>query len=161
MNITVLAVGKIKEKYFTDAVKEYAKRLSRYCSLRLEEVPDEPVPEKAGEGIRRQILKKEGERLQKVIDRDPGACVLALAIDAPSYDSEGFSGYLSELQVRGYSHLIFVIGGSIGLSPEILDRADGRISFSRMTFPHQLMRVILLEQIYRAMRIARGEPDHK
>lgn len=161
MNITILAVGKIKEKYFTDAVKEYSKRLSRYCTLRLEEVSDEPVPERAGEGIRRQILEKEGQRLTKVLDRYPGACVLALAIDAPSCDSEAFSGYLSHLQVKGYSHLIFVIGGSIGLSQEILERADGKISFSRMTFPHQLMRVILLEQIYRAMRIARGEPYHK
>ena len=161
MNITILSVGKIKEKYFTDAVKEYAKRLSRYCTVRIEEVSDEPVPEKAPEAIQKQILKTEGERLMKILDRYPGAYTLALAINGTAYDSVAFSSCLSSLQVRGYSHLIFIIGGSIGLSQEILDRANAKISFSRMTFPHQLMRVILLEQIYRAQRIAHHEPYHK
>lgn len=161
MNITILCVGKIKEKYFTDAVKEYTKRLSRYCTVRIEEVSDEPVPEKAPEAIQKQILKTEGERLMKILDRYPGAYTLALAIDGTACDSVAFSSCLSSLQVRGYSHLIFIIGGSIGLSQEILDRANTKISFSRMTFPHQLMRVILLEQIYRAQRIAHHEPYHK
>ncbi len=161
MNITILSVGKIKEKYFTDAVKEYTKRLSRYCTVRIEEVADEPVPEKAPEAIQKQILKTEGERLMKILDRYPGAYTLALAIDGTAYDSVSFSSCLSRLQVQGYSHLIFIIGGSIGLSQEVLDKASARISFSRMTFPHQLMRVILLEQIYRAQRIAHHEPYHK
>ena len=161
MNITILSVGKIKEKYFTDAVKEYTKRLSRYCIGRIEEVSDEPVPEKAPEAIQKQILKTEGERLMKILDRYPGANPLALAIDGTACDSVAFSSCISRLQVQGYSHLIFIIGGSIGLSQEVLDRANAKISFSRMTFPHQLMRVILLEQIYRAQRIAHNEPYHK
>ena len=161
MRITILAVGKIKEKYFTDAVKEYSKRLSRYCTLNIEEVSDEPTPEKAGEMLQKQILRDEGSRLLKVLDRYPGSCVIALAIDGTAFDSVSFSSYLSDLQVRGNSHLIFVIGGSLGLSEEILERADRKVSFSKMTFPHMLMRVILLEQIYRAMRISRGEPYHK
>ena len=161
MKITILAVGKIKERYFTDAAEEYAKRLSRYCTLKIEQVPDEATPDRAGEAVREVILQKEGERLAHILDRYPGAHVIALAIDGTSFDSVSFSSYLSDLQVRGNSHLLFVIGGSLGLSGDILERADGRISFSRMTFPHQLMRVILLEQIYRAMRIARGEPYHK
>ena len=160
MNITVLTVGKIREPDFAGAIREYSRRLSRYCVLRVEEAADEPCPEKASDGIRKQILKKEGERLLKQLDRWPGAYVIALSIDGKSYDSVGFSRHLSDLQVRGSSHLVFVIGGSIGLSQEVLDRADEKISFSAMTFPHQLMRVILLEQIYRAMRIARGEPYH-
>ncbi len=161
MKITLLTVGRIKEKYFTDAVREYTKRLSRYCSIGVEEVPDEAVPEKAGEAIYTMIREKEGDRLFKVIDRYPGAYVIALAIDGKAFDSIAFSKHLSELQVRGCSHLIFVIGGSIGLSEAVLSRADEKLSFSKMTFPHQLMRVITLEQIYRAMRIARNEPYHK
>ena len=161
MKITVLAVGKIKEKFYTDAVKEYARRLLGYCSLSIEEVPDEPTPDRAGEAEERQILQREGERLERVLGRHPGAYVIALAINGTAYDSVAFSRHLSELQVRGQSHFIFIIGGSLGLSEDVLLRADERISFSSMTFPHQLMRVILLEQIYRAMRIARGEPYHK
>lgn len=161
MNITILAVGKIKETYFTDAVREYSKRLSRYCTLRIEEVMDDPVPEKAGEALYKQILQREGERLLRFLDHYPGARVIALAIDGKEYDSVSFSSHLADLQVRGSSHLIFVIGGSIGLSETVLKRADEKISFSRMTFPHQLMRVILLEQVYRSQRIARGEPYHK
>ena len=161
MKITILAVGKIKERYFTDAVKEYAKRLTRYCTLKIEEVPDEATPDRAGQAQKEAILQKEAERLARILDRYPDAYVIALAIDGASYDSVSFSSYLSDLQVKGNSHLLFVIGGSLGLSRDILGRAPGKVSFSRMTFPHQLMRVILLEQIYRAMRIARGEPYHK
>lgn len=161
MKITILAVGRSKEKYFTDAVKEYMKRLSRYCQINVEEAADEPVPEKAGEALQILIREKEAERLMKVIERDPGAYVIALAINGKTYDSIAFSEHLNDLQVRGSSHLVFVIGGSIGLSEKILNRAHEKISFSKMTFPHQLMRVIVLEQIYRAMRIARNEPYHK
>ena len=161
MKITILAVGKIKERFFEDAVKEYSKRLSRYCVLTIEEVPDEPVPEKASKAQSDQILQKEGAKLEKVLQRYPGSYVIALAIDGREYDSVPFSSFLSGLQVSGNSHLVFVIGGSTGLSAKILERCDAKVSFSRMTFPHQLMRVILLEQIYRAMRIAHGEPYHK
>ena len=161
MKITVLTVEKKKKKYYTDAVKEYAKRLSRSCSLSIMEVPDEPAPEKAGQAEREQILGREAERLLRVIDRYPHSHVIALAIEGDTFDSVAFSRHLSELQVRGASHFIFVIGGSLGLSGDILRRADERISFSKMTFPHQLMRVILLEQIYRALRIANNEPYHK
>lgn len=161
MKITLLTVGKIKEKYFTDAVKEYSKRLSRYCTIRIEEAADEPTVEKASEALSRQILDREGERLLRILDRNPGAYVIALAIDGTAYDSVAFSKHLSQLQVSGNSHLVFIIGGSTGLSEAVLQRADEKISFSKMTFPHQLMRVIALEQIYRAMRIERGEPYHK
>ncbi len=161
MKITLLTVGKIKEKYFTDAIKEYTKRLSRYCEIRVEEVSDEAVPEKASDAVCDMIRLKEGERLIRIIDHYPAAHVIALAIDGKSYDSVGFSRHLSDLQVRGKSHLVFVIGGSIGLSDQVLARSGEKISFSKMTFPHQLMRVIALEQIYRAMRIARNEPYHK
>ena len=161
MKITILAVGKIKEKFFTDSVGEYSRRLSRYCSLEIREVADEATPDKASPAMQALILEREGERLIRVLDRFPGACVIALAIDGKGYDSIGFSDYLSRLQVQGCSHLVFVIGGSLGLSMRVLDRAHERVSFSRMTFPHQLMRVILLEQVYRAMRIAHGEPYHK
>ncbi len=161
MKLTILAAGKIKEQYYSDAVKEYSKRLSRYASLSIEEVMDEPTPEKAGASQKARILDKEGERFLKILARYPGAYVIALAIDGKMFDSVSFSSHLSDLNVRGNSHLIFVIGGSLGLSAQVLDKADEKISFSRMTFPHQLMRVILLEQIYRAQRIGRGEPYHK
>lgn len=161
MKITLLTVGRIKEKYFTDAVKEYTKRLSRYCEIHVEEVADEAVPEKASDAVSDMIRHKEGERLLKALDRFTSAYVIALAIDGKSYDSVAFSEHICDLQVRGNSHLIFVIGGSIGLCTQVLNRANEKISFSKMTFPHQLMRVITLEQIYRAMRIARNEPYHK
>lgn len=161
MKITLLTVGKIKEKYFTDAVMEYSRRLSRYLTLNIEEVADEPVPEKAGEAMKAVILKKEGGRLLSILGRYPHSYVIALAIDGRMYDSVELARHMSQLQVRGISHLIFIIGGSLGLSEEVLKRSDERISFSRMTFPHQLMRVIALEQIYRTQKIDRGEPYHK
>lgn len=161
MKITILAVGRIKERFYEDAIREYSKRLSRYVNLCIEEVSDEAVPEKAPEAVQNQILQKEADRLEKVLDRNPGAYVTALAIEGKMYDSVSFSSRMADLQVSGKSHLIFVIGGSIGLSSRILNRAHSRLSFSKMTFPHQLMRVILLEQIYRAIRIERGEPYHK
>lgn len=161
MKITILAAGKIKEKYFTDAIKEYSKRLTRYLSLSIEEIPDEPTPENASPAEQEKILSREGARFCKAIDHNPGAYVIALAIDGEPYDSVAFSRHLSSLQVNGKSHLMFVIGGSLGLSREVLARSNEEISFSKMTFPHQLMRVIVLEQIYRAQRIAHGEPYHK
>ena len=159
MKISILAVGKIKEKFFTEAVKEYAKRLSRYCELTFIETEDEPTPENASLRQEEQIREKEGERLLARIPS--GAYVIALAIQGKVWDSVSLSRHLSELTLAGKSHLIFVIGGSLGLSEAVLKRADEQLSFSRLTFPHQLMRVILLEQIYRSFRIARGEPYHK
>lgn len=159
MKITVIAVGKIKEKYFTGAIEEYSKRLGRYCRLELVEVADEKTPDGASEALELQIKEKEGERiLQKMPD---GAYVIALAIDGKMLDSEGLAAQMERWNVGGISHMVFVIGGSLGLSPEVLKRADYRLSFSRMTFPHQLMRVILLEQVYRSFRIRNHEPYHK
>ena len=159
MQIDILCVGKIKEKFFRDALEEYKKRLSRYCRLSEIEVADEKTPDTASDAEARQIKEKEGERLlAKISD---SATVIALAIDGKGYSSEGFAAELEKLAIDGASHLQFVIGGSLGLSDAVLSRADRRISFSAMTFPHQLMRVILLEQIYRAFRIQRNEPYHK
>lgn len=159
MKITVLAVGKIKEKYFTGAIEEYAKRLSRYCRLEILEVPDEKTPDGAGEMLELQIREKEGLRLlQKIPDH---AFVVALAIEGKALDSEELAARMERWNVDGISHVVFVIGGSLGLSPSVLERADYKLSFSRMTFPHQLMRVILLEQVYRSFRIRNHEPYHK
>jgi 23S rRNA (pseudouridine1915-N3)-methyltransferase len=159
MKITVLAVGKLKERYFTEAVKEYSKRLSRYCKLEIIEVMDEKTTENASKHEEELVRKKEGERLRKYIKE--GAYVISLAIEGRQYPSEEFAEKLHKLGLHGESHIIFVIGGSIGLDPEILKASDELLSFSKMTFPHQLMRVVLLEQIYRAYRIIHGEPYHK
>lgn len=159
MKITVIAVGKIKEKYFTGAIEEYAKRLSRYCKLELVEVADEKTPDGAGEALELQIKEKEGERiLQKLPDQ---AYVVALAIEGKMLDSVELADQMERWNVGGVSHVAFVIGGSLGLAPSVLRRADYKLSFSKMTFPHQLMRVILLEQIYRSFRIRNREPYHK
>lgn len=159
MKITVLCVGKIKEKYYRDAVAEYEKRLSRYCKLEMIEVADEKTPDKAAAALEDQIKQREAERILKYI-RDDAYCI-ALAIDGKGYDSMGFSKHIDGLGIAGKSNVVFVIGGSLGLHESVLQRADERISFSAMTFPHQLMRVILLEQIYRCYRIINGEPYHK
>ena len=159
MKITVLCVGRIKEEYFTDAVREYAKRLSRYAKLDIAEVEDEKTPDKASDAENEAIREKEGTRLLAKMPED--AYVIALAIDGKAPDSVELSRKIEDLGVRGKSHLCFIIGGSLGLSKSVLARADERLSFSRMTFPHQLMRVILLEQLYRSFRIMRGEPYHK
>lgn len=164
MKITLAVVGKIKEKYWNMAIEEYTKRLSRYASVSICQTADEPTPDHASPAQELQIKEKEGERLLREIgkyDRSADTYVIALAINGRPYDSVGFSKHLESLQVNGYSHILFVIGGSLGLSDAVLRRADEKLSFSAMTFPHQMMRVILLEQIYRAQRIARGEPYHK
>lgn len=159
MKITVIGVGKIKEKYFTGAIDEYAKRLGRFCKLELIEVADEKTPEGAGAAMEEQIREKEGVRiLQKL---PAGIFVAALAIDGKMLDSLELSRQMERWNVDGVSHMAFVIGGSLGLSKKVLERADIQLSFSRMTFPHQLMRVILLEQIYRSFMIRSGAPYHK
>ncbi len=159
MKITIITVGKIKEKYLKDAISEYSKRLSRYCKMEIVEVADEKTPDNASETMEKQIRKKEGERIEKYIRE--GAYVIALAIDGKMLSSEELSEKMDSLGVQGISHIIYVIGGSIGLDENILKRADLLLSFSKMTFPHQLMRVILLEQIYRGYKILSNEPYHK
>lgn len=159
MRITVLCVGKMKEKYLADAVSEYAKRLSRYCQLEIIEVADEKTPDGASETVNRKILEKEGQRLLGRIS--DGAYVIALAIEGKQPDSLEFAEKLERLGTGGTSHIVFVIGGSLGLAEAVMKRADERMSFSRLTFPHQLMRVILLEQVYRAYRIMNHAPYHK
>ncbi len=159
MNITLYTVGRIKEPFYRQAVDEYVKRLGRYCRLQIVEVADEKVPDQAGPAVLTQIRDREGERLLAKI-RD-GSFLVALAIEGEKMDSVRFSGELGKLGLHGISEIGFVIGGSVGLSGAVLARADRMLSFSDMTFPHQLMRVILLEQIYRAFRIQKGEPYHK
>lgn len=159
MKITVITVGKIKEKYLKDAIAEYSKRLSRYCKLEILEVADEKTPDGASEIVEENVREKEGERILKLIKED--AYVITLEISGKMLTSEELADRIETLGIQGKSHLVFVIGGSIGLGREVLRRSDYALSFSKMTFPHQLMRVILLEQIYRSYRIINGEPYHK
>lgn len=159
MRITILTVGKIKEKYLKEAIGEYKKRLSRYCRLEMIEVADEKTPEGAGSALEDEIRRKEGERLMRYLKDD--MYVITLEINGTMLTSEEFAKKIDTLGVQGKSSIAFVIGGSIGLGSEVLKRSDYRLSFSKMTFPHQLMRVILLEQIYRSYRIINGEPYHK
>ena len=159
LSIDILCVGKIKEKYWNDAIAEYSKRLSRYCRLNILEVADEKTPDNASTAMENQIKEKEGERLQKHID--PKAYLVALAIEGKKYSSTGLADFIEGIPHEGYSKIQFIIGGSLGLSKEVLKKADTKISFSDMTFPHQMMRTILLEQIYRSYRIINGEPYHK
>lgn len=159
MKITILCVGKVKEKFYRDAIAEYSKRLSRYCKLEIIEVSDEKTSEQATQTEIDIVKNKEGERLLKNIKDD--AYVFCLAIDGKQLDSVELSQKMDKLMSGGKNHLVFVIGGSLGLSDDVLKRADYKLSFSKMTFPHQLMRVILLEQIYRSFRISNNEPYHK
>ena len=159
MKITLITVGKIKEKYLKDAIAEYSKRLNRYCKLEIVEVADEKTPDNASDTVEDAIRDKEGERILKYIKED--AYVITLEIAGKMLTSEEMAEKIEKLGVQGTSHIIFIIGGSIGLGSEILKRSDYALSFSKMTFPHQLMRVILLEQIYRSYRIMNHEPYHK
>ena len=159
MKITLITVGKIKEKYLRDAVAEYSKRLSRYCKLEIIEVADEKTPDQASETVEENIRAKEGERILKYIRDD--MYVITLEIGGRMLSSEEFAEKIETLGVQGKSSITFVIGGSIGLGKEVLKRSDYALSFSKMTFPHQLMRVVLLEQVYRGYRIISGEPYHK
>ena len=159
MNIDVVAVGKIKEKYLNEGIKEYSKRLSRYCSLNIMEVDDEKAPESLSDKEMEIIKSREGERILSKIPS--GAFVVALVIEGKQLSSESLAEKISDIMVEGNSHVVFVIGGSLGLSKDVMKRSNLKLSFSKMTFPHQLMRMILLEQIYRAFRIMRNEPYHK
>ena len=159
MLIKIICVGKIKEKFYRDAILEYTKRLSRYTKIEIVECADEKTPENASAELCEQIKTREGERILGRM-KDSDYCI-ALAIDGKMYSSEALSGHLDKLMLSGKSTLVFVIGGSLGLSGAVLARADEKLSFSSLTFPHQLMRVILLEQVYRSFRIMKGEPYHK
>lgn len=159
MKISLITVGKIKEKYLKDAIAEYSKRLSKYCKLEIIEVADEKTPDQASEVVENGIRAKEAERIMKYIKED--SYVVTLEIQGKMLSSEELASKIDQLRIQGKSHITFVIGGSIGLGEAVLKRSDFALSFSKMTFPHQLMRVILLEQIYRSYRINFSEPYHK
>lgn len=159
MNITIITVGKLKENYLKDGIDEYLKRLNKYCNIKIIEVLDEKAPENLSFADEEIIKSKEAERIKKHIKDN--SYVIVLDIMGKSNSSEEFAGLIQRLGVNGFSDITFIIGGSIGLSYDILDRAAYKLSFSKMTFPHQLMRLILVEQIYRGFRIIKGEPYHK
>jgi len=159
MKIKIVTVGKLKEKYLVQGINEYTKRLGAYAKLEFVEVPDEKAPETLSEAQMLQIKEKEGQRiLAKIKDTE---YVFALAIEGTNPTSEAFAKQIDQLGIQGKSQLTFVIGGSLGLSQEVMTRSDDKISFGKMTYPHQLMKLILLEQIYRAYRINTGAPYHK
>ena len=159
MNITIISVGKLKEKYLKQGIEEYTKRLSRYTKLNLVEVPDEKAPENLSNAEEQIVKNKEGEGILKHIKE--GTYVIALDLKGKMLSSEELADKLQNLGITGNSNIAFIIGGSLGLSEEVLKRADYKLCFSPMTFPHQLMRLILLEQVYRGFRIMKGEPYHK
>ena len=159
MKVDIICVGKIKENYWVDAIKEYTKRLSKYIKINIYEVKDEQTPDKAGEKEELMIKQAEAQRMQKYINND--AILVALAIEGKEMSSEDFSDFFADNEVHSNSHIQFIIGGSLGIDDDLKKKSSKKISFSKMTFPHQMMRVILLEQIYRAYKIKCGEPYHK
>jgi 23S rRNA (pseudouridine1915-N3)-methyltransferase len=159
VNISIVTVGKLKEKYLKQGIEEYLKRLTAYAKVEVFEVPDEKAPEELSEIEMQQVKHKEGERILAKVSQD--TYVIALAIEGKMQSSEELADSLDKLATYGKSKIAFVIGGSLGLSVEVLKRANDKLSFSKMTFPHQLMRLILVEQVYRAFRINRNEPYHK
>ncbi|CAG5262632.1 rRNA large subunit methyltransferase [Streptococcus pneumoniae] len=159
MKIKVITVGKLKEKYLKDGIAEYSKRISRFAKFEMIELSDEKTPDKASESENQKILEIEGQRiLSKIADRD---FVIVLAIEGKTFFSEEFSKQLEETSIKGFSTLTFIIGGSLGLSSSVKNRANLSVSFGRLTLPHQLMRLVLVEQIYRAFTIQQGFPYHK
>ena len=159
MKIKIVTVGKLKEKYLKDGIAEYSKRLSRFANLEMIELADEKTPDRASNSENQKILELEGTRiLSKISDRD---FVIVLAIEGKTLSSEEFSKQLEQAPINGFSTLTFVIGGSLGLSPQVKKRANLFLSFGRLTLPHQLMRLVLVEQIYRAFTIQQGSPYHK
>lgn len=159
MNITIISVGKLKEKYLKLGIDEFKKRLSKYCKLDMIELDDEKCPESLSERDMEIVKNKEGQKILSKVKSN--SYVIALAIDGNNLSSEELADTMSKLAVRGNSHITFIIGGSLGLADEVLKRADYKLSFSKMTFPHQMMKLILLEQVYRAYRINNNEPYHK
>ncbi|MCM3120866.1 23S rRNA (pseudouridine(1915)-N(3))-methyltransferase RlmH [Staphylococcus saprophyticus] len=159
MKITILTVGKLKEKYWKQAIAEYEKRLSAYSKIEIIEVPDEKVPENMSDKEVEQVKEKEGQRLLAKVKQQ--STVITLEIKGNMLTSEGLAKEIESRMTRGQSDFTFIIGGSNGLHKDVLDRSDYALSFSKMTFPHQMMRVILIEQVYRAFKIMRGETYHK
>lgn len=159
MKVKIIAVGKLKEKYLKDGIAEYGKRMSRFAKFEIVELPDEKTPDNASDAQNHQIMEKEGDRiLAKISDRD---YVIVLAIEGKQLPSEEFSKVIAEATLRGYSDIVFVIGGSLGLADKVKKRANLKLSFGLLTLPHQLMRLVLAEQIYRAFMIQQGSPYHK
>lgn len=159
MKVKVISVGKLKEKYLKDGIQEYKKRLGRFCKVEMVELPDEKTPDKASPAENEKIMSKEAERIMaKIADRD---YVIVLAIEGQEWSSEEFSKKIADATLRGFSDITFVIGGSLGLAPQVKKRANLLMSFGRLTLPHQLMRLVLVEQIYRAFMIQEGSPYHK
>ena len=159
MKVKIIAVGKLKEKYLKDGIAEYDKRMSRFAKFEIVELPDEKTPDNASDAQNHQIMEKEGDRiLAKISDRD---YVIVLAIEGKQLPSEEFSKVIAEAALRGYSDIVFVIGGSLGLADKVKKRANLKLSFGLLTLPHQLMRLVLAEQIYRAFMIQQGSPYHK
>ncbi len=159
MNISIITIGKLKEKYLKQGINEYLKRLSAYAKIDIIELPDEKAPEQLSLAEMEQVKNKEGERILGKISDDTH--VIALAIEGKQRSSEELAKEMDKLATYGKSKVAFVIGGSLGLSDAVMKRANDTLSFSKMTFPHQLMKLILLEQVYRGFRINRGEPYHK
>ncbi|KMJ60412.1 50S rRNA methyltransferase [Bacillus sp. LL01] len=159
MNISIITIGKLKEKYLKQGINEYLKRLSAYAKIDIIELPDEKAPEQLSDAEMEQVKNKEGERILGKISDDTH--VIALAIEGKQRSSEELAKEMDKLATYGKSKVAFVIGGSLGLSGAVMKRANDTLSFSKMTFPHQLMKLILLEQVYRGFRINRGEPYHK
>jgi 23S rRNA (pseudouridine1915-N3)-methyltransferase len=159
VNIAIFSIGRLKEKYLKQGIAEYLKRLGSYAKVEIIELPDEKAPENLSEAEMEQVKKAEGNKILSKIGQD--TYVIALAIDGKQQSSEELAKTIDQLATYGKSKIAFVIGGSLGLSEDVLRRADAKLSFSKMTFPHQLMRLILLEQIYRAFKINRNEPYHK
>ncbi|HWQ72169.1 MAG TPA: 23S rRNA (pseudouridine(1915)-N(3))-methyltransferase RlmH [Desulfitobacteriaceae bacterium] len=159
MQIKVVAVGKIRDIYLQDALREYSKRLSSYVRLKLIEVSDEPCPDRLSAAEEERVRNREGERILKALNN--GEYTVLLDIQGKQYDSVGFAGFLDKLGLQGQSRIAFIIGGSLGVSKSVRDRSDFSWSFSRLTFPHGLMRVMLLEQLFRALKISEGETYHK
>lgn len=159
MKISIVCVGKIKEKFYIDAINEYSKRLGKYCKFEIIEVADEQTPDKSFESLCEQIKEKEAGRILSKIKDDTYVCTLE--IEGKKLSSEKLAKWMENNFVNGVNHICFVIGGSLGLHKKVTERANYHLSFSDMTFPHQLMRVILTEQIYRSFRIINNEPYHK
>ncbi len=159
LTVQIAAVGKLKESYLQKGIAEYTKRLGAYAKLQITEVSDEKAPDNLSEAEEEQVKRKEGERLLAAIR--PDSHVIALTLDGKAWTSEQWASHITELTTYGTSHLTFVIGGSLGLATEVLQRADTKLTLGPLTFPHQLVRLLLLEQVYRAFKIQRGEPYHK
>ncbi|CAM3648024.1 23S rRNA (pseudouridine(1915)-N(3))-methyltransferase RlmH [Marinicrinis lubricantis] len=159
VQITIIGVGKLKEIYWTQGIAEYTKRLGPYAKVQLVEVPDEKAPEQLSAAEEQQVKQKEGERILSHVK--PDSHVIAMAIDGQALSSEQLAQHLDQLATYGKSQVVFIIGGSIGLSDDVLKRADVKLSFGKITYPHQLIRLVLVEQIYRAFKINRGEPYHR